>query len=162
MERKNNIIPVSRDADQDAFLTRIIVPRIARSGENIHRYSIPKSFSPTIEKYPPTTEVSLLARNMSALRVMRIPHARIFWSSIVIQDWREVFLLGMAVLYRKYNSMQKEREIVLNDKIEKSIDNPVIIYILLIIYFIINYNLCENLCLPNDQIEKLKKAKTEH
>lgn len=115
--------PVKRVDDHDAFFMRIMVPSAIVIGENIQRYhSGEKSFPPAIAKYWPIIDVSLVERNMRTPRTIRIPHARIFWSSTVMKLWCCVFFLAMGIVYRKWYSMQKEKISILYHKNVKCID----------------------------------------
>ena len=97
-ERKNNMIPVIREAHQEAFFVRIIAQRITRIGENIHRYCSQKRVIPMTERYFPAIDASAVARNMSTPSTRSMPHAMIFWSSVVMKERGLDFFLAMRGL----------------------------------------------------------------
>lgn len=100
-ERKKRIIPIIRDAHQDAFFVRIMPQRMMRIGENTQRYWSQKSVIPTIERYFPATDASAVARNMRTPSMRSIPQARIFWSSSVMNGRIFDFFLAILMIIEK-------------------------------------------------------------
>lgn len=107
--RKKSMRPTNLERDQVAFLTTIMTPSMNMIGERIHLYEIPTVAVAADARYPPTTDDSLVERNMSTESVISSPPAMRFWSSWVKNVLREdCFFRDMDWLYGKQRCMQKE------------------------------------------------------